>query len=262
MPVATLPDDVQIEYQISGDGPPLLLLLPQSSGPVGVEPMVELLAERYQVLRYCQRGTGRSSPSGGQRSMQAQADDAVSLLDALSISNAILFCHSTGCGIGLAMIDSAAQRFTGLVLVNPWTYADPHLEQMQQLRITLSRALEPIAYAQFNSALLFPPEYRREHCAGFEQVVARAQQQPHDPMVIEQRLQAILAFDARPILDNVGCPTLILSSADDQLMPAWFAEDAAARVFGSRLVIFPGGGHMLPETRGTEVADAVAAMFA
>jgi pimeloyl-ACP methyl ester carboxylesterase len=48
-----------------------------------------------------------------------------------------------------------------------------------------------------------------------------------------------------------------LGALDDQIMPIWFAQDAAGRVAGAKLVELTHGGHMFPETRTEEFLAAV-----
>lgn len=255
MPMAQI-DGGDIHYTCTGAGTPLVMLLPQSSGPVGVGPFIETLAESALVIRYDQRGTGRSAPASDM-SMAARADEVVSVLDALGLARAHLCCHSTGCGIGLAMAARNPARAAGLILISPWAYADAHLTTMQQLRIAAARGLAPSPYARFNASLLFPPAYRRAHEAGFAQMAADAESAPQDADQIADRLNAILAFDTRPLTPTLACPTLIVTAEDDQLMPAWFGRDMAQSIPGARLIELPGGGHMLPETRGDELAEVV-----
>ena len=256
MPLADV-GGAQLSYQVIGDGTPLVLLLPQSSGPAGRQAFVDELAQRHTVVSYDQRGTGASSASPGSMSMADQGADVVGLLDALGFEQVALVCHSTGCGIGLSLAASDPRRVRSLVLATPWTYADKHLSTMQNLRIAAARALDPQQYARFNAALLFSPEFRRANQAGFDQLAAQALANPHDAEQIAARLQAILAFDSRPLLPTIGCPTLVAASSDDQLMPAWFARQAAQAIAGARYQEFDGGGHMLPETRTPELVAAI-----
>ena len=246
-----------IHYEQSGSGPALAMLLPQSGGPVGVDPFVDRLAARYRVIRYDQRGTGRSAPVTAPEgmAMAGRAAELAALLDALGIERAHLFCHSTGCGIGLAFAASRPDRVAGLALANPWSHGDAHLTAMQRLRVAAARALEPYRYAWFNASLLFPPDYRRAHAEAFEALASNAAQQ--DAGGIEARLEAILAFDARPLAPRLACPTLVATAAGDQLMPPWCGAELAALIPGAARLALDGGGHMLPETRAEALADAV-----
>ena len=256
MPIAHI-DGGDIHYEQRGNGPPLALLLPQSGGPVGVGPFLDRLAARFRAIRYDQRGAGRSAPAAGPEgmTMAGRAGELEALLDALGIDRAHLFCHSTGCGIGLAFAASRPDRVAGLVLANPWSHGDAHLTAMQRLRVAVARALDPYRYAWFNASLLFPPDYRRAHAQAFERLARNAA--PQDADRIEGRLEAILAFDARPLAPDIACPVLIATAADDQLMPPWFGAELAALIPGAVHRALDGGGHMLPETRGEELAEAV-----
>lgn len=261
MPMATV-DGGDIHYIERGSGAPVVMLLPQSGGPVGVEPFLDALAQSYRVITYDQRGTGRSAPVSASdgMSMARRAAEVVGLLDALGIDRAHLCGHSTGCGIGIATAATEPGWVDRLVLVNPWSHGDRHLITMQRLRVAAARALEPYRYAWFNASLLFPPEHRREHAAAFERLALEAAAQDADQ--IEARLEAILAFDARPLAPNLAGPALVATAADDQLMPAWFGTELAGLIPDASHLALDGGGHMLPETRGQELAAAISDFLA
>ena len=256
MPMADVHANM-LHYEISGNGAPLALLLPQSTGPAGRQAFIDGLAHQQTVITYDQRGTGGSSPAPNGLSMADQAADVVGLLDALQLDQAHLLCHSTGCGIGLSVAASHPQRVSALILATPWIWADAHLTTMQNLRIAAARALEPQQYARFNAALLFPPQFRRADEAGFARLAAEAVQRPQDADEIAHRLDAILAFDARPLFAAIRCATLVIGAKDDQLMPVWFAAEAAAAIDGAEFVEFDAGGHMLPEARTAEFVATV-----
>lgn len=261
MPLAPIPSG-PIAYTRSGSGAPLVLCLPQSSGPAGVGPFVEALAEQFTVIRYDQRGTGGSPPpiDPAAVTMAGRAGEVAALLEALEIPSAHLFCHSTGCGIGLALAHAFPEKVERLVLAAPWEYGDPFLTMMQNLRIAAARALGPKDYAIYNASLLFPPEYRRAHAEGFAAQAASAP--PQDADQIASRLQAILAFDTRPLAPQIQTPALVVSSADDQLMPAWFGRAIAGRLPNAAYEELRGGGHMLPETQTEALAEMVRGFLA
>ena len=249
----------EIYYTLKGNGRPLLMLLPQSSGPAGIELFCDALSEVFTVLRYDQYGTGGSAPllTSDAMTMEARATEVLGLLDALEFERVHLCCHSTGCGIGIATVLMASQRVDSMTLISPWEYADRQLTIMQRLRIAAAEGLDPYHYACFNAALLFPPTYRREHEAGFERKAIEAHSAPQNPAEISLRLNAILAYDTRPLASHITCPTLIVSARDDQLMPAWHGRNLAEHIPGSSFIEFEGGGHMVPETRGKHLAASI-----
>ena len=251
--------DGKIAYRTVGQGTPLLFLLPQSTGPQGTGELFRQLAQNFRVVSYDQRGTGKSSPSSGCYAIGQQAADAVALMDAIGLDKVGLVCHSTGCGIGLSMASEAPDRVAALVLASPWSHGDKFLTTMQNLRIAAARVLDPEPYAHFNASLLFPPAYRRRFADEFKSLAAQANDHPHQPEVIEKRLQAILAFDARPLLERIQCRTLVTVARDDQLMPRWFARDISRGIANAELVEHETGGHMILETRSQDIAALLTA---
>ncbi len=260
MPMAHV-DGGDIHYSERGDGAPLIMLLPQSGGPVGVEPFLDALSQSYRVITYDQLGTGLSGPvtTSDGMSMAGRSSEVIGLLDVLKIDRAHLCSHSTGCGIGIATAASANSYVDKLVLINPWSHGDCHLTTMQRLRVAAARALDPYRYAWFNASLLFPPEHRREHAVAFERLALEAA--PQDADQIEARLEAILAFDARSLAPRLSCPSLVATSADDQLMPAWFGIELSSLIPDARHLAMDVGGHMLPETCGPELAVAISSFL-
>ena len=256
MPIAHV-NGGRIHYEQAGEGPPLVLLLPQSTGPEGQIPVVRALASRHRVLTHHPRGLGKSGPAPVPQPIASMADDVVALLENLDIPLVHVVCHSTGCGVGQALAAAHPGHVVSLVLTSPWSYGDPFLTTMQNLRVAAARALDAERYAHFNAALLFPPEFRRVHEAGFQQMAEAAWQHPQDASDIECRLNAILSFDARSLWASIDCPTLVMTAPDDQLMPSWFARDTAAGIAGARLLMLDGGGHMLPETRAGKFVEEV-----
>ena len=244
-----------LHYEQIGSGPPLALLLPQSKGPLGLGRLINALARHHTVITYDQRGTGASSRVPEGLSIVQQASDVIKLLDRIGIKRTALLCHSTGCGIGISAAASNPDRIGALMLAAPWTYADIHVTTMQNLRMAAARTLEPTQYAHFNAALLYPPEFRRANQAGFQIMADDAPANPQDAKIISQRLDAILAFDARPVLPSIKSPTLVTTAKDDQLMPPWFAAEVAQAITNAEFFQLDGGGHMLLETRTTEIAE-------
>ena len=248
---------VSLHYETTGAGEPLIVLMGQSSGPDGRDALLGGLARHFTVITHDQRGTGRSQKVPEGFPIETLAADVVGLMDHMGLARAHLLCHSTGCGMGHVIAARHPERVGKLVLAAPWAYADEHLAGIQALRKAAAVALPPGHYANLNALLLFPPEFRRAHAAGFARAAARAKAHPHDATAIAARLDAILAFDARGLWPLIGSPTLVMVARDDQIMPAWFGVDAANAIAGARLVEFDGGGHLFPESRTAAFLEAV-----
>jgi 3-oxoadipate enol-lactonase len=260
MPFSKL-DGGDIYYELHGpsmgsESLPIVVLRPFSRGPVGIQPFIDQLAQHHPVIKYDQRGIGKSPPYQlpGPVPMSGRASEVFELLESLQVAKAHVVCHSTGCGIGLSMIAAHPERVATITLVSPWTHADPHLLRTQNLRIAAARVLSPADYFRFNVSLLYPPDYRRAHEEGFAAMELATKDTSVDAAFIANGLIPILAFDSREITPLISCPTLIVVGNDDQLMPPWFGRSMAQDIRLSELVEFDGAGHMILETRPEELA--------
>lgn len=260
-----MPDAViggaRIHYEISGRGQPLVLTTGQGTGPEARAELIAGLARDHAVLSYDQRGTGRSERVAQGQPIEALAEDIVGLMDAAGFARADVLGLSTGTGKATALAARHPARVTRLVLAAPWTHGDAYLQTIQQMRMAAARTMPPDHHAHLNAHIIYPPEYRRAHHARFARLAADALKAPQDAAGIAARLNAILAFDARPLYPRIACPALVMAARDDQIMPSWFAEEAARLLPDARLVVLDGGGHMFPETRTAEFLRAVGAFL-
>lgn len=247
-----------MRYDRFGQGAPLIVLLPHSSGPIGVRGLLQQLSEQHDIIHmYPDSAPGVPPP----KLLEAFAGQIAELSLKLQLGPAHVLCHSTGCGIGQLLAAGFPGVIRRLVLATPWTHADAHLYAMQTLRKASAYALDPEQYSVFNSAMLFPPEYRRAHAREFANMAQRARHSPHDPSGIARRLDAILALDTRVLWPRIVCPVLVLVAPDDQLMPSWFGRETADALREAELCELDGGGHMILETRANAVAKSVLAFL-
>jgi len=96
---------VSLWYEISGTGPPMVLLGGGGLGRHNFDPVVPWLVENFTVLAVDQRGYGQSESTGlDEASVETFADDAVALMNALDWSDAHI--HGTSLG-GIVALDIA-----------------------------------------------------------------------------------------------------------------------------------------------------------
>lgn len=117
MDIATI-GDAAIEFEIQGDGEPLLLIhgamFADAWGPVCGQ-----LADRFQTITYHRRGFCGSSAFREANTIAAEASDAVALLDHLGIDTAHVAGHSYGGAVALQLAVDAASRVHSLGLLEP-----------------------------------------------------------------------------------------------------------------------------------------------
>ena len=150
---------------------------------------------------------------------------------------------SMGGYIAFAMMRQAPERIAKLALLD--TSARPDLPEQKAGREKF------IAMAQAGKlddvvAALTPRFLHRSRAndEGLKQIVRdMAAETGADAFVLQQK--AIMSRqDARPLLSQIGCPTLVLVGDGDELTPPDLAAEIAADILGSTLVVVPGCGHL------------------
>jgi 3-oxoadipate enol-lactonase len=241
--------DIEMYYEIHGEGEPLLLIHGLGSSTRNWEAQVRYFAPRYQVITYDMRGHGRSSKPPGPYSMRAFAEDACGLLQALGIPAA----HVVGISMGGMIAFELAVRYPGLlrslVIVN--SYAEmrvetirEHIEKWQRLLI-----LELLGVRQMGKLLsrrLFSKpeqgELRRvfvEHWAG------------NDKRAYKESMRAILGWEVEARLGEICCPVLVIASDGDYL-PLEEKRNYIAKIPDARLAVIPDARHAVAVERPQE----------
>jgi pimeloyl-ACP methyl ester carboxylesterase len=102
----------RLYYEISGQGPSLLLLHGGLSSSAGFEQIVPALAQHFRVLAVDRVGHGRSTDNGKPFVYSTMADEMKALLDHLGIFSTSVLGWSDGGVVGYQM----ASRYPGLVM--------------------------------------------------------------------------------------------------------------------------------------------------
>ncbi|MDY7522881.1 pyrimidine utilization protein D [Sphingomonas sp. 10B4] len=210
-------------YEIHGreDAPPLML----SSGLGGSAhywaPNIAALSERYRVIAYDHRGTGRSDRALPDAvTVDDLAADMLALLDALAIPRATIVGHAAGGVAALALALMAPDRVDKLVVVNGWASPDPHFLRCFAARLALLRGSGPEAYLRAQPLFLYPPNWISANDAPLEAELPEQLAQFPGAATMEKRIAALAAFDVSERLRDIHRPVLVVVSDDDMLVPS------------------------------------------
>ena len=192
-------------------------------------------------------GHGKSNGLGSQ-SIDDYASRVVEFLDELKFSTAVIVGHSMGSAIALELALNFPQRVIGLGLVG----SGARLRVATSiLEATSSQHTFPQAIKLVND-MAFSPSASPRMKELAEQRMAETR-----PTVLHGDFVACNAFDVMPRLGEISAPTLILCGTEDALTPLKYAEYLNTRIAKSRLVTFPGAGHMVMLEQPEAVAAAL-----
>jgi 3-oxoadipate enol-lactonase len=137
-------DDVELEYDLRGDGPELVWLHGLSGSLEESRPLCEALSAHYRVLWYSTRGHGRSTaPAGRARySYDVIADDLQRMLDHVGFQRPLIGGGSHGANTALRHALRHPGHARALLLVAPGSNA---LRRPDRLRWALVRGQLTVA---------------------------------------------------------------------------------------------------------------------
>ena len=255
-------DGGEIEYDVRGEGAPLLLLHAFPLGLFMWEAQVEALSATHRVVRFDARGFGESAAGSGPLTMERIADDGAFLLDHLGIERAVVGGCSMGGYAAFAFVRRHPQRLAGLILQDTRAGADS--AEARASRATLAaKVLAEGASAAVEAFLpkLLGETTRRERLALVESVRERILGTP--PQGIANALHGLAArADSRETLPTIAVPTLVLVGAEDVLTPPPEAATMAAAIPRARLDVIPAAGHLANLENPAAVNAALRAFLA
>jgi aminoacrylate hydrolase len=230
------------------------------SGAFWAPQMADLTA-RFRVVLYDHRGTGRSVRALTQpHSVDAMADDIVSVMDALDMPKAHVVGHAAGGLAGLSMALRYPDRLNRLAVVNGWSRPDPHIARCFRTRISLLNDSGPAAYIHAQPLFLYPADWISANTARLDAEEVHHIAAFPDAAIMLARIDALLAFDIDARLGEIETPVLVSASADDMLVPVSCSRRLAEGLRNATLDITPWGGHGFTVT-APEVFNAALVRF-
>lgn len=219
----------------------VLILSPGLGGSANYwAPNLPAFVERYRVLLYDHRGTGRSDPTLSHRvTIEAMAADVLALMKALDVHHPRFVGHALGGIIGLELSLGGA-ALSKLVIVNGWARLDPHTARCFDVRLDLLRDSGAAAYVRAQPIFLYPAEWISQHSETLDAEAARQLEHFPPAETIERRIAAARAWD---LWLDITCAVLVLASRDDMLVPAHCSQILADALPLASLVTMPWGGH-------------------
>ncbi|MGY1637648.1 alpha/beta fold hydrolase [Geodermatophilus sp. SYSU D00742] len=246
MPQQAVRTGVRLNYESTGDGDPLLLVM-GTSGSIGLwGQVVPRLAERFRVIAFDNRGLGGSERGEGAITAASMADDAAALLEALEVPRAHVMGWSLGSAVAQEMALAVPQQVASAVLYATWGRCDG----FQRSVFTALRhpyATRDMEAALGAAGLAFSPQIldRPDFLQLLEPMLPAFPQDEAQMAVTTEQWDADLAHDTLDRLGDITAPTLVVVGEQDLLTPPWQSKAVADRIPGARyeLVTGPGSSH-------------------
>jgi class 3 adenylate cyclase len=241
-----------IAYQVFGDGPIDLVLLPGPSIPidsVDAEPSMyrfhRRLASFARVIRLDQRGIGLSSRVAHDTiGPKFWAKDVIGVMNAAGCERATIVAPGFTSMTGLTIAADYPERVNSLVIINgaARTLHAPDYPigaEIDFLDPYTTLAVDPDAVEQgFDMLGIIAPSIA--HDDAFRTWWDVAGNRAASPSMALAMIRAIRQADVREALPRVSAPTLILHRKDSQFTPVEHGHYLTEHISGSRLVELTG----------------------
>ncbi len=241
-----------VYFSERGAGPPLLLVHGLMVTGEMYEPVLEHLAARHRVIVPDLRGHGRSRGLPPPYTAARLAADLARLLDHLGLASTALLGYSQGGAIAQQLVLDHPKHCDRLVLACAYAFNMATLGEKLEghLAPVLMRLLGLRRLAKFVVSQ-GAPQLSRQRADWLVGLMAS-----QDLNLMVAAWNETMAFDSRPRLAEIRCPTLIVAGADDQAVPRHHARMLHDGIPGSQLVIVDGADHALIWTHPDDLLRA------
>jgi len=234
--------DIDVHYEISGQGP-WLTLSHSLAAHLGMwEPQVQALSRHFSVLRYDTRGHGGTSAPPGPYTLARLADDAAALLDHLDIGRTHWLGLSMGGMIGQTLAIRHPQRLDHVVLADTTGQVPAAGAAMWADRVRIARSEGMAALVEPTLSRWFTEPFRRAQPDWMDRIGAMIRATPVEGYA--GCCAAIAATDTLTELATLRQPALVLVGEHDAATPPDAARAIAAHWPGAKLVVIPSASHL------------------
>jgi len=243
--------EVNIAYQVAGEGPLDLVLVPGFVSHLELdweEPrsayFLERLASFCRLIRFDKRGTGLSDRPGGQPNLETRMDDVRAVMDAARSERAALFGYSEGGPMAVLFAATYPARTVALVLYASYAKRrDP--DDDYPWAPTWE---ERLAYAdEIEQDWSWETDMRRM-CPSADEAMARWwARRAHaaaSPGAARELLLMNSQIDVRNVLPSVRVPTLVMHRTGDRDSRCEEGRYLAERIPGARFIELAGEDHV------------------
>jgi 3-oxoadipate enol-lactonase len=238
----TITRNTSIDYDVHGEGPPLILIGGLGFGRWGFFKQIPALSRHFRTITFDVRG--ERDLEGGVSDL---VDDVVALLDHLRIRKAHVLGTSLGGFVAQELALKRPDLVDRLVLVCT-SYGGRGRETMSPRALSDMIGLPSLSVVRAVRRGLetaTSDAYRAQHPEEFERIVRwRLADSPSLSAYYEQ-MRAGARFDLSRDVGSITSPTLVIHGAEDRYVPVANAAALAEAIPDAKLRVLDGAGHLI-----------------
>ena len=245
-------DQATLAYRIIGDGDVEAVFLPGILSHIeivleepGMARFFERMGEFCRLIVFDRRGSGMSDPIPDGFTLEQEAGDLSTVLDAAGFERATLVGYTGGAQLACQYAAMYPERCRALVLYAPIirTMAAEGYEWASKPEERAARfAAQSNAWGAGSNLNLIAPSL-----ADDERVrtwLGRMERGALSPGTLRRMIDYQETVDVRELLPDINVPTLVAHRTDDQLIDVRHSRYAAEHIPGAKLVELPGNDNL------------------
>lgn len=244
--------EISIAYQVIGDGPLDLVVVPGWISHLdlmwdvlGYPEWIERMTRFARVIVFDKRGTGLSDRDVGDSTLEDRMDDLRAVLDDVGSERAAIFGLSEGGALAMLFTATYPERVHGLVLFGTLARALPSADYLvgveQQGRLDLIQDVIANHWGEGRMLEWLSPEVADNPIA--IEFMGRFERAAASPRAAMKQLRWVRELDLRPVAGALRVPTLIQHRTADRMVVVECGRWLAENIKGSQYIERPGAEH-------------------
>jgi 3-oxoadipate enol-lactonase len=262
---------IKISYEIAGEGEPLFLVHGFGSKKESWIAQFPVLSKHFKVIRFDNRGAGKSDRPKGTYTMEVFADDIKGLMDYLGLEKTNIAGWSLGGMIVQNFVLKYPEKVKKVVLINtnygfpdedgPLVYKNMRLEEEKQKKMDYVKAWWDAArtgyYIKFRKEMEANPSKKWYGLWSADDLIEESIIDTPTVEDIETQAYALKTHDTFDRLKTIKSPTLIITASHDRLTPRSSMEEIHGQIPNSKFIVIDKAGHSSPLEKAPEVNQAI-----
>ncbi|MFX0023515.1 MAG: alpha/beta fold hydrolase [Candidatus Hermodarchaeota archaeon] len=262
---------LKICYEILGEGDPVLLVHGFGSKKESWIAQFKPLSEHFKVIRFDNRGAGKSDRPKGSYTMGIFADDTAGFLDFLKIDKV----HIIGWSLGGMIVQNFVLKYPDLVnkmvLINtnygtpdesgPIAYRNMRLNNLKAKQEDPEKAfwksIRADYYIAFRKQLEAEPSKKWYGLWSAEDLIKESMIDPSTEEDINAQANALNTHYTFDRLNEIKNESLLITSTHDRVTPKLVMEEMHKEIPNSTLKVLDKAGHCSPRSRAPEVNQMI-----
>ncbi|MFL9943783.1 alpha/beta fold hydrolase [Paraburkholderia graminis] len=250
-----------LRYRIEGTGAAEVVLIHELGGGLASWDGVAAELERsVRLVRYDQRGQGKSQVTQSAFTVADQAEDLRALLHDIGFAKPVwLVAAAAGASIAVAFATKCAARVKGIVFCGPALDVDPARRGYLIERAQLARQQGMEAIVEMTLANSWPSALRQDADV-FNAYRRRFVGQNAEGYAFAS--EALSGIELSAALEALACPCLFLAGEQDLQRPPQRVATHARSARNASFAVVPLAGHLMAVQRPRDVAARIASFIA